>query len=131
MTGRTCLIALGILLASVGCSRAKRVDGSPAAEQRFQERTTLSVENRTFQDVVVWVIHDGIRSRVGTVTATASGNFVMKSDILRQPGTLQFAAHAVGGGRRAFVSERIAVQPGQRVEWILEPGFERSSLSVQ
>ncbi len=91
----------------------------------------MSVENRTFQDVVIWVIYDGIRSRVGTVTATASGNFVMKSEILRQPGTLQFAAHAVGEGRRVFVSERIGVQPGQRVEWILEPGFERSSLTVQ
>lgn len=129
---RSRFIVLGILAVSAACAPRKPVDRpATSSRQRFQEQTTILVENRNFQDVVIWVLHDGIRSRLGTVTATSSANFVMKSQVLRQAGMLQFAAHAVGEGRRIFVSDPIAVQPGQRVEWILESGFERSSLTVQ
>ena len=129
---RTRFIVLGIVLASASCARAKPVGTPPTSRQQpFQKQTTMMVENRNFQDVVIWVIHDGIRSRLGTVTATSSASFVMKSEVLRQAGTLQFAAHAVGEGRRIFVSDPIGVQPGQRVEWVLESGFERSALTVQ
>ena len=128
---RTRLIFFGLLLGAAACVRPKAGSDSPRPQPRFQDQTPLAVENRNFQDVVIWVIHDGTRSRVGSVTATATANFVLKSDILRQPGTLQFAAHAVGEGRRIFVSDPIGVQPGQRVEWVLESGFERSSLTVR
>ena len=127
---RTRLMVLAIVLSLAACARPKPVGAPAPARERFQEQTTLMVENRSFQDVVIWVIHDGTRSRVGSVTAAASANFVMKRDILSQAGTLQFAAHAVGEGRRIFVSDPIGVQPGQRVEWLLESGFERSSLTV-
>ena len=90
----------------------------------------LVVDNRNWQDVVVYAVHDGTRSRLGLVVATRTATFTLAPSYVTKGGDLYFVADPVGA-TRSYSSERVVVQRGQYIEWTLESGLERSSLLVR
>ena len=94
------------------------------------ESVVLMVDNRNWQDVVVYAVHDGSRSRLGLVVAARTASFTLAPSYVTKGGDLYFIADPVGT-TRSYSSERVVVQRGQYIEWTLESGLERSSLLVR
>ncbi|HKW41970.1 MAG TPA: hypothetical protein VJN39_12040 [Gemmatimonadales bacterium] len=89
----------------------------------------LDVTNHNFLDVVVYVVHDGQQTRVGTVTGSSSATFYLPGRLLGQGREIQLLGHPIGGSDLAR-TETIVVQPGQYVAWTIETDVRRSSVGV-
>jgi hypothetical protein len=79
--------------------------------------------------VNILVLHDGQRSRLGTVTATSTKDFVFPTHLLTDLGEVRLIADPVGS-TSSLTTELIVLRPGTRVVWTLESSLQRSSLSV-
>ena len=124
---------LGAALAALLCAApacwwhrkpsAEAVAAAPAGE------IALQVTNHNFLDVVVYVLHDGQRTRVGTVTGSSSQIFYFPVRLLGQGHEIQLYGDAIGSPDFAR-TERLTIQPGQYIEWTLESDLRRSSVGV-
>jgi hypothetical protein len=122
---RHCFVLLAIAVALGGCARPRA-----AEELNLDASSTLNVVNHHWGDVVVYVVRDGQRQRVGTVTAAAEENFELSPSMLKGGGTIQLQAHAVGTSG-AINSESINVRPGgMQITWTLESNLSRATLAV-
>lgn len=122
---RNYVAVLLIAGALAGCSH-KRVND----DLDLNAESSLHVENHHWGDVDIYVVHDGQRSRLGTVTATTEENFSLTSGLIGHSGTIQFLAHAVGM-QGNLNSEAIAIRPGgMQVNWVIESNMSRAVLSV-
>lgn len=125
MLMRYCIALLAIVTTLGGCSRAR-----PGEELNLDSASTLNVVNHHWGDVDVYVVRDGQRQRVGTVTAAAEENFELSASLTKGAGTLQLQAHAVGSSG-GISSEPIAVRPGgMQITWTLESNLSRATLAI-
>ena len=93
------------------------------------EGWTLTVINHHWLDVSIYVMSDGGRSHVALVPATQTQSFEMPARMITNGRLITIEANPIGANR-TIRTERLAVQGGQRVEWTLETGLERSSVAV-
>jgi hypothetical protein len=115
------------LAAGAGCHRG----AAPAAESARRVRVApapLRVDNHYRADVVVSLLHNGVRARLGTVVTAGTGNFRIPASYVDDPGGFYVIADPVGG--TPLRSERIVVREGERVVWTLESDLTRSSLGI-
>ncbi len=125
-----CLTAV-LLATSIACTHVRHIADAPdPSAPEMIEATSVQVENRNWQDVVIYAFHDGTHTRLGTVNAAATLTFKLADNIVIKNGDLRFVAHAIGE-RRMFMSEPVILLSGQTALWTLESGLERSSLSVR
>jgi len=89
----------------------------------------LKVTNRNWLDVTVYVLHDGQRTRIGTVTASSAQDFVVPARLLGQLHELALIGEAIGSNDVAR-TETLTIQAGQYIEWTLETDLRRSSVGV-
>lgn len=121
---RRCLALLLIVGVVASCARHKPNSGD------LQEMDAiLHVENHHWGDVDIYVIHDGTRSRVGTVTATSDETFTLSPRVIGTVGTLQLLAHGVGLPG-VLSSETFAIRRGMQIEWTLESNLSRGNLAI-
>ena len=123
---RTIALALVLALAPAACRRGAG-DAWPRIAPR--EASVLRVTNHNWLDVTVYVHHDGLASRVGTVTAATTRTFLLPRRLLGADGRIVLLADPVGSAGRVS-SDVLFVQPGQGIEWTLESGLERSSAGL-
>ena len=93
------------------------------------EGWTLTVINHHWLDVSVYVMTDGSRSHVALVPATFTQSFEMPARMISNGRLIVLEANPIGANT-TLRTDRISVQGGQRVEWTLETGLERSSVAV-
>jgi hypothetical protein len=93
------------------------------------EGWTLTVINHHWLDVSVYVNTDGGRSHVALVPATFTQSFDMPARMITGGRLITLEANPIGANRTVR-TERLSVQGGQRVEWTLETGLERSTVAV-
>ena len=103
--------------------------GGSQADERYSAPATLFVENHNWSDVVIVALHNGQRTRLGTVTAASSKSFVFPRHLLGDLGQIRLIADAIGS-RDQETTEVIVLRPGTRVTWTLEDSLTRSSLTV-
>jgi hypothetical protein len=113
------------LAALAACSHRHAAD----AEAKPDEGWTLTVINHHWLDVSVYVMTDGGRSHVALVPATFTQSFKMPARMITNGRLIVLEANPIGANT-TLRTERLAVQGGQRVEWTLETGLERSSVVV-
>jgi len=102
----------------------------PAAEQpNPDEGWTLTIINHHWLDVSVYVNTDGGRTHVALVPATFTQSFDMPARMITGGRLITLEANPIGANRTVR-TERLLVQAGQRVEWTLESGLDRSTASV-
>jgi hypothetical protein len=89
----------------------------------------LEVQNNNWADVIIYVVHDGQRSRLNSVTATKNSSLVIPANMIGQVGNLQLVARRVGGNDR-YVSQPISVRTGTTIVLTLESDLKRSSVAV-
>jgi hypothetical protein len=113
------------LLLTLGCARAPHII-TPIIGPSW----SLRVENNHVLDLNVYVIHDGQRSRVGTVTAAQVHEFHLPLYLLGPGGEISLAATRIGGPGE-LRSEMIIVERGGQVDWFIPRAFEHSAVSVR
>lgn len=109
----------------MGCSHHQAADTEPTPDQGW----TLTVINHHWLDVTIYVISDAGRAHVGTVSATHTQSFEMRPGMIRSGRSVTIEANPIGA-TRSVRTEALTVQGGQRVEWTLETGLERSTVAV-
>ena len=113
--------------ASGGC--AGRHEAGDATAPNSTAPTTLTIHNYNWLDAVIYVYHDGELTRVGSVTAASSANFMLAPWVLGPTRNIRLAVHPIGSPQ-SLNTELIHVQPGQLIEWRLENVLEHSSFGV-
>jgi hypothetical protein len=117
-----------LTLMATGCAR-KLVNTDATSADPGNAELALIIENHHWNDVRIYILHDGVRERLGTVTATSSQSFVIPFRRLGATGTIRLMADPIGGAS-VLTSESLAVQPGQSITWTLENSLSRSSVMV-
>jgi hypothetical protein len=125
--GRGTLVLLLGLAAVPACHHAKH-DDRPTPDTAPVD-VPLEVENHNWLDVVIYVLHDGERSRVGIANASSQSSFVLPARMVGQGHELRLLGHPIGG-EGGTVTETVTVQPGQYIEWTLESDLSRSAIGV-
>ena len=121
---------LAVIALASGCFIFNRSKPVGATAFRVPEgEIALSVTNHNYLDVVVYVIHDGQQSRVGTVTGSSSTIFYLPVRMLGQGREIRLYGDAIGNDAYA-VTDILVVQRGQYIEWTLETDLRRSSVGV-
>jgi hypothetical protein len=90
---------------------------------------TVVAENRRNDDVVVSLVRDGLRQRLGLVTAHTTGDFEIPWSQVSNTGRVRVIATPIAG-RRSFVSESLVLRPGSEVNVSLTPLLGQSIVSV-
>ena len=127
------LAPLLLMLILPACARHRASPPPPPPQQRAPVpeaiEVVLTVPNHHWLDVVVYIEHDGQRTRVGTVTAVSTQQFLLP---MRQLGAShQFRLYGAAiGSPEAVRTETLSIQPGQGIEWTLESSLRRSSVAV-
>ncbi len=119
-----------LLLAAPACFIFNRESKAPSPAIDVPEgEIALSVTNHNYLDVVVYVQHDGLQTRVGTVTGSSSAVFFLPARLLGQAREIRLYGDAIGSDANAR-TDILVVQRGQYIEWTLETDLRRSSVGV-
>lgn len=89
----------------------------------------MMVENHHWNDVIVYLLHDGVADRLGMATAVKSSTFIIPARRLGMAGVIQLRGHAVGAPD-SHTTEAFTVLPGQQIQWTLESDLAHSSVAV-
>lgn len=121
-----------LLFAAPACfvfNRGQKSDGQSAMSDVPESEIALSVTNHNYLDVVVYVLHDGQRTRVGMVSGSSSTVFFLPARLLGQGREIRLYGDAIGNDAYA-VTDILVIQRGQYIEWTLETDLRRSSVGV-
>jgi hypothetical protein len=123
--------ALTVAAASACGRKPQSGDMSPVAAERdsVPKFVDVQVDNHNWSDVVVYLLHGGIRTRLGTVGTAQSISFRFPASYAVVDRVSLLVA-PIGSSQR-FESERFSVLSGQRVFWTIENTLNRSSLLVR
>lgn len=86
----------------------------------IEERTTVTVENRSMVDMTVYATR-GQRVRLGTAVAHTKTVLEIPEVLLGGAGLIRFVADPIGSSR-ASVSEEISVNKGDDIGLLIPPG---------
>ena len=128
---RTRIALLALLLMAPACfvfNRGNKATPAPALDVPEGE-IALNVTNHNYLDVVVYVLHDGLQTRVGTATGSTSSLFFLPARLLGQGREIQLLGEAIGNDTFAR-TDILVVQRGQYIDWTLETDLRRSSVGV-
>ena len=117
-----------LMAMSVACT-PHHGGGTPADEPTPAEGWRLTVINHHWLDVSVVVLSDAQRFRVGTISATQTQTFDLPSRMISNGRNVRLEANPIGA-TRVLTTDPLDVRAGQRVEWTLETGLERSSVAI-
>ncbi len=116
------LLIVGV---TASCSHNRRaIDDS-----RSDSEATLHVENHHYGDVDIYVIHNGSRTRVGSVTATSDETFTLNPRVIGTVGTMQLLAHGVGVAG-SLSSEQFSIRSGMQINWTIDSNMSRATLAI-
>ena len=115
---RTVTVMLAACTLLAGC----RSGGAKAEDEQgpVQLRTTLTVENRSFLDMNVFVLRGGQRVRLGMAGGNRKSQFVIPPNLIFGATQLRFIADPIGANRLP-VSDDISVTEGDDVQLIIPP----------
>ncbi|HEV2749389.1 MAG TPA: hypothetical protein VGV12_02575 [Gemmatimonadales bacterium] len=119
-------------LAATACfvfNRGHNPDDQSAMVDMPESEIALNVTNHNYLDVVVYVLHDGQRTRVGMVSGSSSTVFFLPTRLLGLGREIRLFGDAIGNDAYA-VTDVLIVQRGQYIEWTLETDLRRSSVGV-
>jgi hypothetical protein len=133
MDHRRALVVISVALAlgaSAGCSRAAQVEGDePETVNRTDAVLTVRVVNHSQLDATIYLLHDGARDRLGSVTAASTSTFSVRGRSLAS-GDFTLVADPLGATRTTS-TERLNVLQGTEFTWTIESDFTRGSILVR
>lgn len=116
-----------VVAALASCSRQPPPDlpdpDSPEGDVAFQ------IENRRSDDVVVELIRDGQRQRLGLVTAQNRSTYTLRWRQVANASRVVLSIHPIGSNSR-YITESLLLRPGSEVELTVNQVLRQSVLSV-
>lgn len=119
------MAALAASASLAACAPAMSSDGAAT----MPEQTALVVDNNNWTDMTLYVLRDGMRVRIGSVTALSKARFRLSDALIGGAGDVRILADPLAAGDR-FVSHPLTILPGQEVRLRLENNIALSSYSV-
>ncbi|HEV2085677.1 MAG TPA: hypothetical protein VGR09_11380 [Gemmatimonadales bacterium] len=116
-----------VLLMVMGCAGPRHNVGPAPVEADGVE---LTLNNRHWLDIDIFVQHDGEASRVTTVTASSSQSLILPLWLLGESKIVRIIAEPVGEGG-SYTTDPLRLDQGQSVEVNVESVLSRSNYSVQ
>lgn len=123
---RRMLGGLGMLLLIAGCGQKRPVNDDVAP---IGGEISMVVQNNHWNDITLYLVHEGVSDRVGVVTAASTRSFVLPLRRFGTAGTFRLSAYQIGGDQY-HVTELLPVQRGEHVTYTLENDLQRSSVTV-
>jgi hypothetical protein len=118
------------VLQAVACSHAQPVTTSaPDADAVVVEDLTLEVENHNWSDIVVFITHDGVTSRLTQVTASTNLSCLIPKHFVSALGVVRLTVRRIGGAD-SYASEPISVRTGSTLRLTVESRVASSSIAV-
>lgn len=121
-SSRLLLLPLSFLavLAGGACARTVAVEGETAeGEAPVRATTTVRVDNRSFDQVVIYVLsQSGMRRRLGEVSGTSTRVFEIPRNMIFGATPLRFQVDPIGGSRTP-ISQDIVVSEGDQVQLLI------------
>lgn len=126
MLGQRVVVASLLLsLVTAGCHRG----GFANAPEGTQGAVGLVVQNQNFSDMDIYVVSEGLATRVGDVTGNSTARFTLDPSFF-PTNELRVIATPVGGNGRAS-SGALNVSPGQTIMFTVAPVLRQSSASIR
>ena len=118
--------AAGLVLLTAGCGQKQ-----PANVDILPEGGEISVvvQNNHWNDMTLYLVHEGVSDRVGVVTAASTRSFVLPVQRFGAAGSFRLSAYQIGGDRY-HVTEPLPVQRAEHITYTLETDLQRSSVTV-
>ena len=126
-------VAMMVLSFSMMTACASAGSHSTSAVSAEQGSIVIHIDNRNYNDMTIYVVHDGVKSRLDRVTAASTIVLTLPRRMVGQMGFIQLVAAPLGvhgGIMPAFSSERLVVTQARRIEWTLEDHLDRSYVGV-
>ena len=122
-------VAIAFAATAIAC-RGSQLPGDVLPELASADaQLILEVQNHNWADVVIYVVHDGKRSRLTSVTAAKKASLIIPPNLIGQVGNLQLVARRVGANDR-YVSQPISIRTGSTIVLTLESKLSHSSVAV-
>jgi hypothetical protein len=117
---RLLLVPVVALLVAGACARNVPVGGEqPETEAQPRATTTVRVENRSFDNIVVYVLsQSGMRRRLGEVSGTSTRVFEIPRNMIFGATPLRFQVDPIGSSRTP-ISQDIVVSEGDQVQLLV------------
>ncbi len=112
-------IGMCVLLAvasTIGC----RTSRAAANAESGPVTTTINVQNNDFNDMTVYVVVNGQRTRLGIAPGLKTTVLTIPRYLVFSGSTLRFVGDPIGG-HRTPVSEEINVSPGDQLVMVINP----------
>ena len=125
LLSRSFILSVSVAASSLACHPKVPAPalGDPQGE------VSVTVVNRNRIDVMVYVSHDGIRSRLGLATASTTTDFTLPLRILGAGHEYRLIGDPLGV-RIVITTETLTARDGDEVTWSLEDSFARSTVVV-
>ena len=114
-----------LLTALLACS-GKSGDDEDIEPIEFDVQIT--VENRNWQNIVIFALRGGNRVRLGMVTSMSTQIFTIKSEMTRSS-EFQLMADPVGA-LDVYHSDPVRIEPGDQIHWTLASNLVHSGIFV-
>jgi hypothetical protein len=128
-TALVAVLAVGAATALAACappSTHEEATPAPAVEGGM----TLTIANNNVLDMRVFLVRDGYRYRIGTVSSMTTQVFQISPRMLGGAHELRLLADPIGS-RDAFSTEPIPIQTGATIEWQVERDIRFSSVTLR
>lgn len=122
-------LAAILVCLQAGCAQGHKTAAPQAGFTVPQTQFAIRVTNHNYLDVVLYVLHDGLQTRVGTVTGSSAQTFFLSTRLLSHSGEIRLYGDPIGNDEYAL-TEILVVEPGQYIDWTLETDLRRSSVAV-
>ena len=123
---------VAVSFSSTACSRAR-----PGTDQLLPVASTytvpVTVENRFREDLTLFVLHDGMASRLTRINSASTTRFVIPAHMIGSTGEFGLVLERIGsrsGDSERYPSGRIRVLPGQGLLWTVETRLQQSFLQI-
>jgi hypothetical protein len=123
------LVALVILN---GCLTRNNTEEDPVPFSRTYT-VPVTAESRFREDLTLFVLHDGLASRLTRINSASTTRFVIPAHMIGSTGELNLLVERVGarsGTTARYSSGRVRVLQGQGLVWTLETNLQQSFLQV-
>jgi hypothetical protein len=122
---RVLVASLLLSLVTVSCHRG----GFANAPEGTQGAVGLVVQNQNFYDMDLYVVSEGLATRIGDVTGNSTARFSLDPSFF-PTNELRIIATPVGGNGRAS-SGPLNVAPGQTITFTIASVLRQSSATIR
>jgi len=105
------------IASSLGCHGG----GAPGKTDTGPATTTIDVQNQDFNDMTVYVLVNGQRTRLGIAPGNKTTVLTIPRYLIVGTSFLRFVCDPIGGNRTP-VTEEVDVTPGDQLVMIINPG---------